>query len=118
MIDKLAYNQQQFVKKIFEYVSTEEYGKAEVEVGNICKKIIDNVESIHDKSSYLLLIDVLYSEFNDYFAIWMKEQQKDRVLPESSKNIFIEHCNDSSKMEDMLWEAANMLTAENRYSSI
>lgn len=118
MIDKLAYNQQQFVKKIFEYMMTAQYEKAEFDVRNICQRIIDNVESINDKSSYLLMVDVLYSEFNDYLRVWMKEQKRNFMLSENSKNIFIEHCNDSSKMEDLLWEAANKLTAENRYSAV
>ena len=113
MINQLAHSQQQFVRKIFTYVSEGNYTKAENEVYGICSKILQGIEHIKDKGSYLLMIDVLYSEFNDYYAKWMKEQSKDLSIQEGSKNIFIEHSGDPVKMEDLLWETADALTSGN-----
>ncbi len=117
MINQLAHNQQQFVHKIFNYIFEEKYSNAETEVVHICKKIIESTHTIKDRSSYLLMIDVLYSEFNEYYESWMNEQHKDNntVIEEAKANIFIEHCSDPIKMEDLLWETANVLTSETTY---
>lgn len=56
------------------------------------------------------ICDILYSEFNDYFLAWAREQglqQPDRSQIFQFANYFLENAKEAEKLEDVIWELSS-----------
>lgn len=106
---------------ICERVYSEAYLEAENMLLSVIKKIYDAYESPAGHTNQDILVSqVIYVEFNDYFEHWMEENghmgNKDieAYKSEEHDNVLLANCTDPASMDDLFWDLTNLLTSNNR----
>ena len=81
----------------------------------IAKILNEKTSDECDQSDNIVVLILIYSNFNGFFSDWLKHSNKgsERELislqNNEHHNLLISHCSDPASMDDLLWEISNYL---------
>jgi hypothetical protein len=104
--------------RICQQLYTRSFYEAENVLLSLVKQVYDVYESPEGHTEQEILVSqVLYVEFNDYFEKWLQEKGKtqsdlvDELSKDEHENILLANCTDPASMDDLMWDLNNVLTS-------
>lgn len=108
MTNNLSKAYQDSLEVIYTYISESEFLKAERELLNIIKKVIDTKS--YRSSEVIPFINLIYTDFNSNYFKWLTQSgarirvQLADLYTKEHNNYLIGNCSDPAAMDDLLYE--------------